>query len=294
MFVAKIGVAEFRCKMILRARQTFVETLHCNVSTLIKLGAIAFLFFLLISCTPKQSNSLTVSAAASLRNVLEEVKIEYAKSQPDVKINYNFGASGALQQQIEQGADVDVFISAAAKQMDALESKNLLLTDTRKNILGNQIVLIVPKNAEEISGFADLKGDSASAHAGLRITKIALGEPKSVPAGKYTQEVLTYYQILENTKSKFIFAKDVRQVLSYVETENVDAGIVYITDAKQSNSVKIVATAPVKSHSPVIYPVAVIRNSKNVAQARSFIGFLLSREANNIYIKYGFNKPSIK
>ena len=252
----------------------------------IRFSATAFLFILLLSCTPKQSNSLTVSAAASLRNVLEEVKQEYAKSQPDVKINYNFGASGALQQQIEQGANVDVFISAAAKQMDALESKNLLLTDTRQNILGNQIVLIIPKNSQDISSFADLKRD--------RITKIALGEPKSVPAGKYAQEVLSYYQILENTKSKFIFAKDVRQVLSYVETENVDAGIVYITDAKQSNLVKIVAIAPVKSHSPAIYPVAVIQSSKNVAQARSFTGFLLSREANNIYKKYGFNKPSIK
>ena len=293
MFVAKIGVAEFRYKMILRNRQTFVETLQCNVSTLkynqklvVRFSAIAFLFFLLISCSPKQSNSLTVSAAASLQNVLEEVKLGYAKSQPDVKINYNFGASGALQQQIEQGADVDVFISAAAKQMDVLGSKNLLLSGTRKNVLGNQIVLIVPKNAKDISSFADLKRD--------RITKIALGEPKSVPAGKYAQEVLSYFQILETTKSKFVFAKDVRQVLSYVETENVDAGIVYITDAKLSKLVKVVAIAPVQSHSPVIYPVAVIQSSKNVAQARSFTGFLLSREANNIYIKYGFNKPSLQ
>ena len=114
------------------------------------LSAIALLLVLLISCTPNQANSLTVSAAASLQNVLAEVQQEYAKLQPDVKIIYNFGASGALQQQIEQGADVDVFISAAAKQMDVLESKKLLITDTRKNILGNQIVLIVPKNAEEI------------------------------------------------------------------------------------------------------------------------------------------------
>ncbi len=260
----------------------------------VRFSAIALLLILLISCTPKQSNSLTISAAASLRNVLEEVKLEYAKSQSNVKINYNFGASGALQQQIEQGANVDVFISAAGKQMDALESKNLLLSGTRKNVLGNQIVLIVPRNAEDISSFADLKGDSASAHAGLRITKIALGEPKSVPAGKYAQETLSYFQILETAKSKFVFAKDVRQVLSYVETENVDAGIVYITDAKQSSLIKIVAIAPVKSHSPVIYPVAVIQNSKNVAQARSFTGFLLSKEANNIYRKYGFNKPSIQ
>jgi len=246
------------------------------------LSAIAFLLVLLISCTPKQSNSLTVSAAASLRNMLEEVQKEYVKLQPDVKIIYNFGASGALQQQIEQGAAVDIFISAAAKQMDALESKKLLLADTRKNLLGNQIVLIVPKNGEDISSFTDLKSD--------RIAKIALGEPNSVPAGKYAQEVLSYFQVLDLTKPKFVFAKDVRQVLSYVETKNVDAGIVYITDARQSKLVKVVATAPAKSHSLVVYPIAVIQSSKNVTQAKGFTDFLLSQKVDNIYKKYGFTK----
>ncbi|WP_009634264.1 molybdate ABC transporter substrate-binding protein [Synechocystis sp. PCC 7509] len=248
----------------------------------LRLSAIALLLILLLSCTTNQSNSLTVSAAASLRNVLEEVKQEYAKLQPDVKIIYNFGASGALQQQIEQGANVDIFISAAAKQMNALESKKLLVANTRKNLLGNQIVLIVPKNTQDISSFTDLQSD--------RITKIALGEPSSVPAGKYAQEVLSYLNILEATKKKFIFAKDVRQVLSYVETENVDAGIVYVTDAKQSKLVKVIATASAKSHSPVIYPIAVIQSSKNVSQARSFTDFLLSKEAISIYQKYGFKK----
>jgi molybdate transport system substrate-binding protein len=245
------------------------------------LSAIAFLLVLLISCTQNTPQSaLTISAAASLRNVLEEVKQDYAKSQPDVKITYNFGASGALQQQIEQGAKVDIFISAAAKQMDALQSKNLLLAGTRKNLLGNQIVLIVPKNAKNISSFTDLKSD--------RIVKIAVGEPNSVPAGKYAQEVLTYLKMFDATKSKFVFAKDVRQVLSYVETGNVDAGIVYLTDAKLSKLVKIVATAPAKSHSPVVYPMAVMQSSKNITQAKSFTDYLLSQKANSIYKKYGF------
>ncbi len=244
--------------------------------------AIAFLLIFLTSCTLQQTNLLTVSAAASLRNVLEEVKQEYTKLQPDVKIIYNFGASGALQQQIEQGADVDIFISAAAKQMDALEGKKLLLANSRKNLLGNQIVLIVPKNSNSVSSFTDLKSD--------RITKIALGEPNSVPAGKYAQEVLSYLNILETTKKKFVFAKDVRQVLSYVETENVDAGIVYVTDANQSRLVKIIATAPAQSHSPIVYPVAVMQSSKNVAQAKSFTEFLLNKKAGNIYQKYGFKK----
>ncbi len=243
-------------------------------------SAIAFLLIFLTSCTPQQTNSLTVSAAASLRNVLEEVKQKYAKLQPDVKITYNFGASGALQQQIEQGADVDVFISAAAKQMDGLQHKNLLLSGTRKNFLSNQIVLVVPNTTKNISSFTDLKSD--------RITKIALGEPNSVPAGKYAQEVLNYFQILDLTKKKFVFAKDVRQVLSYVETKNVDAGIVYITDAKLSKSVKVVAIASTKSHSPIVYPIAIIQNSKNVAQAENFIDFLLGKQADNIYKSYGF------
>ncbi len=248
---------------------------------ILRLSAIALLFVLLTSCAQNSPpQSLTVSVAASLQNVMQEVKQDYVNIQPDVKITYNFGASGALQQQIEQGANVDVFISAAAKQMDALQSKNLVLADTRKNLLGNQIVLIVPNNAQDISSFKDLTRD--------RITKIALGEPKSVPAGKYAQEVLNYFKIFELTKSKFIFAKDVRQVLSYVETENVDAGIVYATDAKLSKLVKIVATAPAKSHSPVVYPVAVIQSSKNITQAKSFVSFLLSKEANNIYEKYSF------
>lgn len=250
------------------------------------LSVIALILILLISCTPRQTNSLTVSAAASLKNVLEEVKQEYSKTQPNVKITYNFGASGALQQQIEQGADVDIFISAAAKQMDALASKNLLLADTRKNLLGNQIVLIVPRNAKDIDGFADLKSD--------RIAKIALGEPNSVPAGKYAQEVFSYLNILEAIESKFIYAKDVRQVLSYVETENVDAGIVYITDARQSNLIKVMAIAPKKSHSPIVYPVAIIQGSKNITLARSFESFLLSKPANDIYQKYGFIKPYSK
>lgn len=254
--------------------------IHRNL--ILRLSVIALLFTLLISCAQNSPPDLTVSAAASLRNVLEEVKQDYANIQPNIKIIYNFGASGALQQQIEQGANVDVFISAAAKQMDALQSKNLLLADTRKNLLGNQIVLIVPNNAQDISSFRDLTGD--------RITRIALGEPKSVPAGKYAQEVLNYFKIFELTKSKFIFAKDVRQVLSYVETENVDAGIVYATDAKLSKLVKIVATALAKSHSPVVYPVAVIQSSKNITQARSFVDFLLSKEANKIYGKYGFKQ----
>lgn len=241
------------------------------------------LFLLLVSCSRPTSTvapSLTISAAASLKDAIAEVQQLYTQQQP-VTITNNFGASGSLQQQIEQGAPVDIFICAAATQMDALQQKGLIIADTRKNILSNQVVLIAPKNSHLVSNFKDLTSD--------RVQKIALGEPKSVPAGKYGQEVLTFYNIFTQIKPKIIYAKDVRQVLAYVETGNVDAGIVYLTDAKVSD-VKIVAIAPVNSHSQVVYPVAVIKASKNINTAKQFVQFLSSKPASDVFNKYGFTK----
>ncbi len=257
-------------------------------------SAIALLFLLLTSCshtnssktsTTETKSSLTVSSAASLKEVMGEIKKLYTTREPNVTITYNFGASGSLQQQIEQGATVDIFISAAAQQMDALQKKGLIITDTRRNILSNQVVLIAPKNSP-LTDFKDLTSDF--------IKKIALGEPKSVPAGKYGQEVLTFLKIFNLLKPKLVFAKDVRQVLAYVETGNVDAGIVYTTDAKLSNFIKVVATAPEQSHSPIIYPVAVIKDSKNIKIAKEFGQFLSSKPAADIYQKYGFTKVGSK
>lgn len=243
----------------------------------------AILFLLLASCSRPTSTvapSLTISAAASLKDAIAKIQQLYTQQQP-VTITNNFGASGSLQQQIEQGAPVDIFISAATTQMDALQQKELILTDTRKNILSNQVVLIAPKNSNLVSNFKYLTS--------ARVQKIALGEPKSVPAGKYAQEVLTFYNIFNQIKPKIIYAKDVRQVLTYVETGNVDAGIVYITDAKLSD-VKIVAIAPANSHSPVVYPVAVIKASKNINAAKKFVQFLSTKPASDMFNKYGFTK----
>ena len=233
-----------------------------------------------VSATQARPVDLTISTATSLKDAMADIKQLYRQSKPDVTITYNFGASGALQQQIEQGAPVDVFISAAAKQMDALQQKGLLIDATRKNLLKNKVVLIAPKSATQISEFKDLTR--------VGVNKVALGEPQSVPVGKYAQEALTSLGIFDQVRPKVILAKDVRQVLAYVETGNVDAGIVYETDAKQSNSVKIVATAPEKSHSPVLYPVAVLKDSKNTAQAQEFVQFLSSDRAGDVFAKYGF------
>jgi molybdate transport system substrate-binding protein len=227
-----------------------------------------------------QSTNLTISAAASLKDALVEIKPLYRQQKSNVGLAYNLGASGALQQQIEQGAPVDVFISAAPKQMDALQQKGLLLDGTRKDLLKNQLVLIVPKDATGISDFKDLASD--------RIKKIALGEPKSVPAGKYAEEVLTSQKILDKVKTKAVLAKDVRQVLNYVETGNTDAGIVYLSDAKSSDKVKVVATASEQSHAPVVYPIAILKNSKNVDAAKEFVQFLSSDTAKIVFEKQGF------
>lgn len=229
-----------------------------------------------------QSNTILVSAAASLKEALEEVKPLYKQTKPNVNVTYNFGASGALQQQIENGAPADIFVSAAKKQMDALQSKNLILVDTRSNLLTNKLVLIVPKNSSGITSFRQLT-DS-------KVKKIAVGEPRSVPAGQYAEEVFKNLGISQQIKSKLVLGNNVRQVLSFVESGNADAGIVYATDAKISPQVKQVATAPANSHSPIIYPVAVLKSSKNAAAAKGYVQFLSSNRAGSVFQKYGFGR----
>ncbi|NEQ11395.1 MAG: molybdate ABC transporter substrate-binding protein [Moorea sp. SIO4E2] len=241
--------------------------------------------------------SLTVSVAASLQDAMKAIKVLYTKETPDVTIIYNFASSGSLQQQIEQGAPVDIFISAAPKQMNALESKGLLLErcsavlgetpmsdcikkGTRQSLITNQVVLVTPKDENGISNFKDLRSDN--------ISKIAMGDPESVPAGQYAKEVLNTLNLFDKLKPKLVFGKDVRQVLSYVETGNVDAGLVYATDAKLSNQVKIVATAPPESYSRIIYPVAVLKESKNPDHANQFVQFIMSDSAKTVFLMYGF------
>ena len=231
------------------------------------------------------SIQLTVSAAASLKNILEEIEPIYQQKYPETEIIYNFASSGSLQRQIEQGAPVDVFISAATDKMDTLEKQGLLLTETRQDLLKNQMVLVTPetnqKNALKIDNFDDLTTKE--------ITTIALGEPKSVPAGRYAQEVLSYFKITDKVNSKAVYGKDVRQVLNYVATGNVDAGIVYCTDAQIADRVQIVATAPETSHSPVIYPIAVIKDSGNREAAIELTEFLTTSEAQAVFEEYGFD-----
>lgn len=229
----------------------------------------------------KERVELTISAAASLQDALAEIKAGFEKEHPAIILNFNFGGSGALQQQITQGAPVDLFFSAAEDKFQALVKDGLIEKESGRNLLGNDLVLIVPKDSEkEIKTFEDLTD------AG----KIALGTPESVPAGKYGKETLEHLNVWEDIEDKddFVFAKDVRQVLTYVETGNVDAGIVYKTDAMASEKVDIAATAGDDSHAPIIYPVGIIKNTPHPNEAKLFFEYLQNNQSMKIFEEYGF------
>ncbi|RPJ96193.1 molybdate ABC transporter substrate-binding protein [Rummeliibacillus sp. TYF005] len=230
--------------------------------------------------TSKESQvEITVSAAASLQDALNSLKTTYEKEHSNVKITYNFGGSGALQQQISQGAPVDLFFSAAEDKFDQLVKEGLIEKSQGVDLLSNDLVLVVPKKNETgIQNFQDL----------TKAKKVALGTPEAVPAGQYATETLKNIKVWNTVKPKVVYAKDVRQVLTYVETGNVDAGIVYRTDAIVSKKAKIVAVADDKSHTPIIYPLGMIKDSQHTKETKAFYDFLQSKKAMDVFKSYGF------
>ena len=226
------------------------------------------------------TTELILSAAASMQDVLKEIAQLYTTKHPQVKLTFNFGSSGSLQRQIEQGAPVDIFISAAPQQMDDLADKELLLNQTRQDLVKNQMVLVTPKDNRAIDNFDDL--------AEKAIEQVALGEPNSVPAGKYAREILTNLNLISGIEPKTVYGKDVRQVLNYVATGNIEAGIVYRTDITNTNKVKVVATAPEEIHSPAIYPIAVVKDSNHPEAAEQMLNFLFTPEAQAVFKRHGF------
>lgn len=231
------------------------------------------------------AETVTVAAAVSLKEAMEAVAPAFEKSSGD-KVQFTFGSSGQLAAQIQNGAPVDVFISAANKQVDDLSKASLLVDSTRRVIAGNTLVLVAPaSSARKIDSFAQLNSSES-------IKRIAVGEPKSVPAGLYAAQALAHFKLTEALKDKLVFGTNVRQVLSYVERGEVDCGIVYATDAAaSSDKVKILATAPAESHEPIVYPAAVVRQSKNGDSAKAFLDFLLTDEAQTTLRAKGFAAP---
>ena len=252
---------------------------------------IIFVFFLIsylfVSCNQSnntQSNSenkeIYVLAAASLTDVLTELANNY-KQKTSTEIIFSFASSGALQAQIEASAPADIFFSAAQKQMNALEEKGLIDSETRKDLLENKVVLISPKNSNlNIKSFTDITNSN--------VKKLGLGEPKNVPVGQYSEEILSNLSILDIAKEKAVYGSDVRNVLDWVETAEVDCGIVYATDAKIAKNINIIAEAPEGTNKKVIYPISIIKSSQNKEEAKKFIEYISTEKSKEIFQNYGF------
>lgn len=228
-----------------------------------------------------KSVELTVSAAISLNDALKDVKTSFEKKYHNISISYNLGGSGALKQQILQGAPSDIFISAANEPFKNLIQKGLIDKHKQTNLLKNKLVLVINNtNSIPIKDFRDLSKES--------IKKIAIGTPEFVPAGMYAKQTLQHLMLWGAIQSKLVQTKDVRQVLTYVETNNVDAGIVYMTDAKISDKVKVVQIADENDHEPIIYPAGLLKSSLHQKEATLFYNYLKSKTARMIFEKYGF------
>ena len=232
----------------------------------------------------KPAVTLTIAAAASLHEVIVELDSLYRVEHPDVAVRATFGASGALRQQIEQGAPVDVFISASERHVDALQRAGRVDPRSRRAFAGNELVLVVPA-----SGGATVRGFRDLASPGVR--RVAIGAAASVPAGEYAEQVLRSLGIAEAVAAKAVYAQNVRQVLAYVESGNVDAGIVYATDAASSSRVTVAAAAPPGSHRPIVYPLAVVRATAHPREARALAEFLRGPEAREVLRRHGFLPP---
>lgn len=223
---------------------------------------------------------LNVFAAASLTELLTKIGELYKAAQPDVTLTFNFDSSGTLQTQIESGAEADLFLSAAKKQMDALEAGGYLLEGTRVDLLNNKVVLIVPEGSTlGLSSFEDVVGDA--------VKLVALGN-SDVPVGQYAEEVFTTLGSWDAVSAKASLGANVKEVLSQVASGAVDSGVVYATDAATAKGVTVVAEAPEGSHKPVVYPGAVLKASASADAAKAFLDYLTTPDAVAVFEALGF------
>lgn len=235
---------------------------------------------LMVLSLPLRAVEITMSAAASLTDVLKQIAANYEKQSGD-KIVFNFGASSLLAQQIEAGAPADIYFSADEAQMNRLEKDHLVNPATRKNILGNSLVVIVPNDsALQIKSASDLTNAS--------VKQIAMADPKAVPAGVYAKEWLMKPQLWPAIEPKVIPTENVRAALAAVASGNVDAGVVYKTDAAISKKVKIAYEVPRSDGPDISYPVALVKDSQQPVAARRFLDYLSSKEAGQVFTEYGF------
>ena len=245
-----------------------------------RLLLISLVFILLAACSTdnvtedsSSVDTITISAAASLQDALNEAIEEYNKDK-DINIDINYGGSGALREQILKGAPVDLFISASQDDFKKVEDEDLIIE--KKDYLENKLVLIRPDDSTTVNSIADLKNAE----------QIAIGEVDTVPAGKYAKEAFTSLNIFDELEDKYIYVSDVRAVLTYVAQGEVDAGVVYETDAKtEEDNIDIVDEFGKDTHTPIIYPIGTLSDSKEV---KAFYDFLNEDSTLEIFKKYGF------
>ena len=251
-----------------------------------------FLALLLVACVfsnvamAAEKRDLIVFAAASMTETLNQIKSFYEIEHPEINLVFNFDSSGTLKTQIQEGAECDLFISAGQKQMNQLEELNLILNDTRINLLENKIALVVPEgNPRNIKNFNELA-------KALKEEKIlfAMGN-NDVPVGQYTQKIFEFYGLNENeiaSAGKITYGTNVKEVTTQVKEGSVDCGVVYCTDAF-SAGLTVVDTANKEMCGQVIYPAAVIKNSKNIQDAKEFLNYLTDGFAMKIFSSVGFS-----
>lgn len=231
------------------------------------------------------AQEMTFSVAISMKEAVETLGRQFMQSHNGVTLRYNFGSSGELQKQIEAGAPVDVFISAAERQMDELQQKGLIDVATRRVFARNVLTVIKPAGSTlDITKPADL--------ASPKIQRIAIGNPKTVPVGQYTEESLKALGLWDQLQPKFVLAENVRQTLDYVARGEVEAGFVYTTDAAVRPGQVVEAFRPAEdTYRQVTYPAAVIKATKQPALARAFIDLLVSRDGQGVLSRLGFQPP---
>jgi len=235
---------------------------------------------MLMSALSNAQDKVTIFAAASLTNAITDIATQYEKEQA-VQVQTSFASSSTLAKQIEKGAPADIFISADTKWMSYLQDKTLLKADSHVNLLGNQLVLIAPKNKA-----FKVEMDKSFNFAGAFAGKLCTGELDSVPVGIYAKQSLKNLNWWDAVKMRIVGTQDVRVALVFVERSECDAGIVYATDAKVSNKVEVISAFPDTSHDLIVYPLALVKNANPAATG--FYDYLKSEKAKAIFIKYGF------
>jgi molybdate transport system substrate-binding protein len=238
------------------------------------------ILFTLMSLTKLKADEVEVFAAASLTDALKEIAADYQKTNGDV-IKFNFAASGVLDTQIKAGAPADIFFSADELKMDDLAKQGLIAKETRNDLLANSLVIVVPSDSS-----ATLT--SATQLTDPKFKKIAIGETRSVPAGIYAKEYLTKLNVWPQIEAKAVPTENVRAALAAVESGNVDAGIVYKTDALNSKKVKIAYEVPIAEGPSITYPAALVQGSKQTVAAKKFLDYLSEPSSLKTFEKYGF------